>query len=95
MLDPHLRLEPLAVAVDQGDRRHRNAADAGRDADQIVEALLRRALADIRDGDILMAHLGIWSRKAPFAPMLDPLIAGLKARGLCFATLAAAGRGSH
>ena len=59
-----------------------------------VKALLRRALADIRDGDILMAHLGIWSRRDPFAPMLDPLIAGLKARGLCFATLPAAGRGS-
>jgi hypothetical protein len=32
-----------------------------------------------------MAHLGIWSRKDPFAPMLDPLIAGLKGRGFCFA----------
>lgn len=52
------------------------------------EVLLRRALANIRDGDILVMHLGIWSRKDPFAPMLDPLIAGLKQRGLCFATLA-------
>jgi len=51
------------------------------------EALLRQALATIRPGDILMAHLGIWSRRDPYAPMLDPLIAGLKARGLCFATL--------
>ena len=51
------------------------------------EALLRQALARIRPGDILMAHLGIWSRRDPYAPMLDPLIAGLKARGLCFATL--------
>jgi hypothetical protein len=34
-----------------------------------------------------MAHLGIWSRKDPFAPMLDPLIAGLRKKGLCFATL--------
>lgn len=51
------------------------------------EALLRQALAAIRPGDILMAHLGIWSRKDPYAPMLDPLIGGLKARGLCFATL--------
>jgi len=49
--------------------------------------LLKRALADIRAGDILMAHLGIWSRKDPFAPMLDPLISGLKTRGFCFATL--------
>jgi peptidoglycan-N-acetylmuramic acid deacetylase len=51
------------------------------------QALLARALRDVRDGDVLMAHLGIWSRKDPFAPMLDPLIAGLKARGLCFRTL--------
>ena len=51
------------------------------------EALLASALRDIRDGDVLMAHLGIWSRKNPFAPMLDPLIAGLKERGLCFRTL--------
>jgi peptidoglycan/xylan/chitin deacetylase (PgdA/CDA1 family) len=51
------------------------------------DRLLRQALAGIRSGDILVAHLGIWSRKDPYAPMLDPLIAGLKARGLCFATL--------
>jgi len=49
--------------------------------------LLQRALEHLKDGDIVMAHLGIWSRKDPFAPMLDPLIAGLKARGFCFATL--------
>ncbi len=51
------------------------------------DRLLRQALRDIRDGDVLMAHLGIWSRNDPYAPMLDPLIAGLKARGLCFRTL--------
>jgi peptidoglycan/xylan/chitin deacetylase (PgdA/CDA1 family) len=51
------------------------------------DALLRQALATIRGGDILMAHLGIWSRKDPWAPTLDPLIAGLKAKGLCFATM--------
>ena len=51
------------------------------------QELLARALRDIRDGDVLMAHLGIWSRKDPYAPMLDPLIAGLKERGLCFRTL--------
>jgi peptidoglycan/xylan/chitin deacetylase (PgdA/CDA1 family) len=51
------------------------------------ERLLKQALATIRDGDILLAHLGIWSRRQPYAPMLDPLIDGLKRRGLCFATL--------
>jgi hypothetical protein len=49
--------------------------------------LLERALRDVKDGDVLMAHLGIWSRQEPFAPMLDPLIAGLKAKGYCFRTL--------
>ena len=50
--------------------------------------LLQRALRDVRPGDILLAHLGIHSRKEPWAPaVLEPLIAGLKARGHCFATL--------
>jgi peptidoglycan/xylan/chitin deacetylase (PgdA/CDA1 family) len=50
--------------------------------------LLQKALKSIRAGDILMAHLGIWSRQDPWAPaVLEPLIVGLKARGLCFATL--------
>jgi peptidoglycan/xylan/chitin deacetylase (PgdA/CDA1 family) len=36
----------------------------------------------------MLAHLGIWSRQDPWAPaVLEPLITGLKARGLCFATL--------
>lgn len=51
-------------------------------------ALLKKALRDIREGDILMAHLGIWSRKDPWAPaVLEPLITGLKERGFCFKTL--------
>lgn len=50
--------------------------------------LLQRALANIRPGDILVAHLGIWSRQDPWAPaVLEPLIQGLKSRGFCFATL--------
>lgn len=52
------------------------------------EVLLKRALDGIRAGDILLAHLGIWSRQQAWAPaVLEPLIIGLKARGLCFATL--------
>jgi peptidoglycan/xylan/chitin deacetylase (PgdA/CDA1 family) len=51
-------------------------------------ALLAKALRDIRAGDILVAHLGIWSRKDPWAPaVLEPLIVGLKAKGFCFQTL--------
>jgi peptidoglycan/xylan/chitin deacetylase (PgdA/CDA1 family) len=52
------------------------------------DLLLNRALQNIRSGDILMAHLGIWSRKDPWAPVvLEPLITGLQARGFCFQTL--------
>lgn len=52
------------------------------------DQLLAQALKQVREGDILLAHLGIWSRRDPWAPaVLEPLIAGLKARGLCFATL--------
>jgi peptidoglycan/xylan/chitin deacetylase (PgdA/CDA1 family) len=52
------------------------------------QELLLKALRDVRSGDILVAHLGIWSRKDPWAPaVLEPLITGLKQRGFCFATL--------
>lgn len=52
------------------------------------QALLDKALRNIKSGDILMAHLGIWSRKDPWAPaVLEPLIEGLKVRGFCFKTL--------
>ena len=50
--------------------------------------LLAQALDKIQPGDILLAHLGIWSRKDPWAPAdLEPLIVGLKAKGFCFETL--------
>ena len=50
--------------------------------------LLRRALNGLKDGDILMAHLGIWSRQDPWAPaVLEPLLTGLEQKGMCFATL--------
>jgi peptidoglycan/xylan/chitin deacetylase (PgdA/CDA1 family) len=52
------------------------------------DMLLQKALRDIRAGDIMVAHLGIWSRQDPWAPaVLEPLIVGLMARGFCFATL--------
>lgn len=73
--------------------RHVGWADAGFLGDELSSetapnnVLLKRALANLRDGDIVMAHLGIWSRKDPFWPMFDPLIAGLKDKGYCFATV--------
>ena len=73
---------------------HVGWADAGFLGDELPSdrypnaQLLQQALERIRPGDILMAHLGIWSRQEPWAPaVLEPLIVGLKARGLCFATL--------
>lgn len=52
------------------------------------QVLLDRALRTVRSGDVLLMHLGIWSRQDPWAPaVLEPLIVGLKAKGLCFATL--------
>lgn len=52
------------------------------------DALLQKALRDVRSGAILMAHLGIWSRKDPWAPaVLEPLIMGLQAKGFCFETM--------
>jgi peptidoglycan/xylan/chitin deacetylase (PgdA/CDA1 family) len=45
-------------------------------------------LKNLKDGDIVMAHLGIWSRQDPWAPaVLEPLISGLEKKGFCFATL--------
>jgi peptidoglycan-N-acetylmuramic acid deacetylase len=74
--------------------QHVGWADAGFLGDELPsdkypnDQLLRRALRDVKAGDILVAHLGIWSRKDAWAPVvLDPLITGLKARGMCFVTL--------
>ena len=72
----HVHWAPAGFLGDElPSERHSNAA------------LLERALRDIRDGDVLMAHLGIWSRKEVFAPVFEPLIGGLKQRGFCFRTL--------
>lgn len=52
------------------------------------QQLLDKALRDVRAGDVLVAHLGIWQRKEAWAPVvLEPLIVGLKTKGFCFATL--------
>lgn len=52
------------------------------------DMLLNKALKDVRSGDILLAHLGQGGRKEPWAgAVLEPLLVGLKARGLCFQTL--------
>lgn len=84
----------LLEAARQCGFAHVGWSDAGFLGDELPSdrypnaQLLQQALARIRPGDILMAHLGIWSRQDPWAPaVLEPLIVGLKARGLCFVTL--------
>mgnify|MGYP001160640172 CR=1 FL=1 len=73
--------------------RHVAWSPAGFSGDELpsekypADRLIKDQLAAIRDGDILLWHLGIWSRKEPLYPRLDDLIAGLKARGFCFARI--------
>jgi peptidoglycan-N-acetylmuramic acid deacetylase len=83
----------LAAAASCG-WAHVGWSDAGFLGDELPSerfpnaTLLARALRDIKAGDILLAHLGIWSRQDAWAPaVLEPLVVGLKKRGLCFATL--------
>lgn len=91
---PGGRTSPNALAAaKQCGFAHVHWADAGFLGDELPSdkypnaQLLQAALRNVRDGDVLMAHLGIWSRQDAYAPMLDPLIEGLKQRGLCFRTL--------
>ena len=51
------------------------------------DKLIAVQLKNIKDGDILLWHLGIWSRQEPLYPRLDELITGLKAKGFCFAKI--------
>jgi peptidoglycan/xylan/chitin deacetylase (PgdA/CDA1 family) len=51
------------------------------------DTLIKNQLKNIRDGDTLLWHLGIWSRKDALYPKLDDLITGLKAKGFCFARI--------
>lgn len=84
----------LLAAAEGCGYKHVGWAPAGFLGDELPSeshpnaTLLAKALRDIRAGDILVAHLGIWSRKDAWAPaVLDPLLAGLKERGFCFRTL--------
>ncbi len=83
-----------ARACKGGGYLHVGWSDAGFLGDELPSdkypnaVLLQKALRDIRPGDVLLAHLGIWSRKDPWSPaVLEPLIIGLKQQGFCFQTL--------
>lgn len=57
-------------------------------------ALLRRNLANIRLGEVLVMHWGVRSRREPFAEIFEELVSGLIARGFCFETLPVGGIGT-
>ena len=53
------------------------------------DALLKRSFEQVKEGDILLSHLGAWPGQDESAPaVLAPLLQGLKDRGVCFHTLA-------
>lgn len=54
-------------------------------------ALARRAIANTKPGEVVVLHWGVRSRATPFAEVLEEVIAGVQARGLCFAPLPASG----
>jgi len=90
--------QSMRFAASCGYPLHVGTDDAGYIRDDLPseqisnQKLLAQALAGLKGGDIVSMHLGIQSRKEPAAPILKPLIQGLKAKGFCFATLDAARR---
>jgi peptidoglycan/xylan/chitin deacetylase (PgdA/CDA1 family) len=89
----HTSPNVLAAATACG-YRHVGWAPAGFSGDETSSeahpnaVLLKHALDNLKDGDVFMAHLGIWSRKDPWAPAnLEPLIEALQQKGFCFATM--------
>ena len=57
-------------------------------------ALARQAIARTRPGEVVVLHWGVRSRREPFAQVLEEVITGLQARGLCFAPLPPEGVGA-
>ena len=49
--------------------------------------LLAQGLSRIRDGEVLLMHWGVRSRKEPFGQVFEALLEGLLQKGFCFATL--------
>ncbi|MBY0331321.1 MAG: polysaccharide deacetylase family protein [Acetobacteraceae bacterium] len=56
--------------------------------------LARRAIERTRPGEVVVIHWGVRSRRDPFAAVLEGVIEGLQARGLCFAPLPPEGVGA-
>jgi len=85
----------LTAMGEQCGYRHVGWSSAGFLGDELDSnrhpnaVLFERASKNLKDGDIAMAHLGIWSRQDPWAPaVLEPLIQEWKRQGFCFAAIA-------
>jgi peptidoglycan/xylan/chitin deacetylase (PgdA/CDA1 family) len=81
--------------IHQGWTRNGFLGDELDSAQHPNAALLRRNLANIRAGEVLVMHWGVRSRREPFAAVLEELLAGLLARGFCFETLPPGGVASR
>jgi peptidoglycan/xylan/chitin deacetylase (PgdA/CDA1 family) len=92
---PGGKTSPRSIAAGQAcGYAHVGWAPAGYSGDELPSErypnamLLKQSLDGLKDGDIFIAHMGIWSRQDAWAPAnLEPLIAGLERKGFCFATL--------
>jgi peptidoglycan-N-acetylmuramic acid deacetylase len=88
----------LAMAAAACGLRHQGWTANGFWGDELDSAahpnrsLARRAIERTRDGEVVVLHWGVRSRREPFAAVLEEVILGLKARGLCFAPLPPDGR---
>lgn len=82
-----LRMAEACGLRHQGWTRNGFLGDELDSAQHPNAALLARSLRDIRDGEVLVMHWGVRSRREPYAGVLEALVAGLRERGFCFETL--------
>jgi len=82
-----LRMAAACGLRHQGWTRNGFLGDELDSAQHPNATLLRRNLANIRAGEVLVMHWGVRSRREPFAGIFEELVSGLIARGFCFETL--------
>ncbi|HWL79516.1 MAG TPA: polysaccharide deacetylase family protein [Roseomonas sp.] len=86
-----LRLAAAAGFHHQGWSTNGFLGDELNSAASPNDKLLAQALARVRDGEVLLMHWGVRSRREPFGLVVEDLLRGLQAKGFCFATLPARG----
>ncbi|MDJ0388007.1 polysaccharide deacetylase family protein [Roseomonas sp. E05] len=84
-----LRLAAAAGFHHQGWTANGFLGDELSSATHPNDRLLAQALARVRDGEVLLMHWGVRSRREPFGLVFEDLLAGLQAKGFCFALLPA------